>query len=93
MLQAMFGWVGSHTTGLFADETEFIDDADSSGERSIEDKYARQSGETQAGALHVQHADSQLDAKHLEQSIYFLRGFGSKRSFNESSHAICFLLL
>lgn len=65
MLQAMFGWVGSHTTGLFADETEFIDDADSSGERSIEDKYARQSGETQAGALHVQHADSQLDAKHL----------------------------
>ena len=44
-VQAMFGWVGSHTSGLFADETEIIDDADSSGERSIEDKYARQSGE------------------------------------------------
>lgn len=38
-VQAMFVWVGSHTSGLFADGMELIDDADSSGERSIEDKY------------------------------------------------------
>ena len=44
LVQAMFGWVGDHTSGLFADEQEVIDDADMSGERSIEDKYARQSG-------------------------------------------------
>lgn len=41
----MFGWVGDHTSGLFADEQEVIDDADMSGEKKIEDKYARQSGE------------------------------------------------
>ena len=46
VLQAMFGWVGSHTSGLFADEMEVIDDADLSDEKSIEDKYARQSGDT-----------------------------------------------
>ncbi len=45
LLQAMFGWVGDHTSGLFADEQEVIDDADMSGEKKIEDKYARQSGE------------------------------------------------
>ena len=43
-MQAMFGWVGNHTSGLFADEQEVIADADMSGEKSIEDKYARQSG-------------------------------------------------
>ena len=43
-MQAMFGWVGNHTSGLFADEQEIIADADMSGEKSIEDKYARQSG-------------------------------------------------
>lgn len=44
MLQAMFGWVGDHTKGLFADEQEVIDDADMSGEKIIEDKYTRKSG-------------------------------------------------
>ena len=43
-MQAMFGWVGNHTSGLFADEQEIIADADMSGEKSIEDKYAGQSG-------------------------------------------------
>ncbi len=43
-MQAMFGWVGNHTSGLFAEEQEVIADADMSGEKSIEDKYARQSG-------------------------------------------------
>lgn len=38
-MQAMFGWVGSHTSGLLADGMEIIDDADSAGEKSIEDKY------------------------------------------------------
>ncbi|DBB04962.1 hypothetical protein WJX82_002727 [Trebouxia sp. C0006] len=44
LTKAMFGWVGNHTSGLFADEQEVIADADMSGEKSIEDKYARQSG-------------------------------------------------
>jgi len=43
-MQAMFGWVGNHTSGLFADEQEVIADADMSGEKSIENTYARQSG-------------------------------------------------
>ena len=44
-VQAMFGWVGSHTSGLFADGMQLIDDADSAGERSIEDKYSGHSSE------------------------------------------------
>ena len=43
-MQAMFGWVGNHTSGLFADEQEIIADADMSGEKSIEEEYAGQSG-------------------------------------------------
>ncbi|KAL3161829.1 hypothetical protein ABBQ38_008919 [Trebouxia sp. C0009 RCD-2024] len=45
LTKAMFVWVGSHTSGLFADGMELIDDADSSGERSIEDKYTGHSSE------------------------------------------------
>lgn len=37
----MFAWVATTPSGLFAEEREIIDDADSAGEKSIEDKYAR----------------------------------------------------
>ena len=43
----MFGWLGSHTNGLFADEAALLDDADMSGEKSIEDQYVRGSGRLQ----------------------------------------------
>lgn len=37
----MFAWVATTPSGLFAEEREIIDDADSAGEKNIEDKYAR----------------------------------------------------
>lgn len=39
-MQAMFAWVATTPSGLFAEEREIIDDADSAAEKSIEDKYA-----------------------------------------------------
>ena len=45
VLQAMFGWLGSNASGLLADEQALIDGAGMPGERSIEDQYARQSGQ------------------------------------------------
>ena len=43
--QAMFGWLGSHASGLLADEQALIDGAGLPGEVSIEDSYASQSGQ------------------------------------------------
>ena len=40
-MQAMFAWVATVPSGLFAEEMEIIEDAGSAGEKSIEDKYAR----------------------------------------------------
>lgn len=40
-MQAMFAWVATVPSGLFAEEMEIIEGAGSAGEKSIEDKYAR----------------------------------------------------
>ena len=44
-MQGLFGWVGNHTIGLFADEAEAIEDADQPKERAVEDQYAHPAGQ------------------------------------------------
>lgn len=44
-MQGLFGWIGNHSTGLFAEEQEAIEDADSPGEKAVEDKYVHRSGQ------------------------------------------------
>ena len=43
-VQGLFGWVGNHTIGLFADEAEAIEDANQPKERAVEDQYAHPAG-------------------------------------------------
>ena len=43
-MQGLFGWIGNHSVGLFADEAEAIEDADQPQEKAVEDQYMHPSG-------------------------------------------------
>ena len=63
-MQGLFGWIGNHSTGLFAEEQEAIEDADAPGEKAVEDQYIH--GPGQAGALLCLASTSTLPAVALE---------------------------
>lgn len=44
LTKGLFGWVGNHSMGLFADEAEAADDADQPREKAVEDQYTHSSG-------------------------------------------------